>query len=236
MRFKTIRRMFERGNVCVFGLRGTGKDLLTANVCVRRKKPYISNVAYDDNALPFDYSMLDVGGNYYPNFISGRLKRYVFPYADGTDVYMSDAGIYFPSQYCSELDRKYPQMAVFQGLSRHLGKCNFHVNTQSLDRIWKKIREQSDQYILCRRCFYLFGFVIQFVRIYDRYESANNKHPPFDLRPPLFTNKEMRLHLDMARKQYEAQYGSIKSGVLFYRNRSKYDTRRFKAILEEGSV
>ena len=37
------------------------------------------------------------------------------PYPDGTDIYLSDAGIYFPSQFCSELNREYPFMAVFPG-------------------------------------------------------------------------------------------------------------------------
>ena len=42
MLFSSVIRLFKRGNVCVTGLRGTGKDLLMSNVVVRRKKPYIS--------------------------------------------------------------------------------------------------------------------------------------------------------------------------------------------------
>ena len=44
MRFKRIIRYFKRGNVCVTGLRGTGKDLLMGNVIARRKKNYVSNL------------------------------------------------------------------------------------------------------------------------------------------------------------------------------------------------
>ena len=37
MRFKKIIKLFEDQNVCVCGLRGTGKDLLMSNVVIRRK-------------------------------------------------------------------------------------------------------------------------------------------------------------------------------------------------------
>lgn len=36
---RKIVKMFENGSVSVFGLRGKGKDLLTANVVCRRKSP-----------------------------------------------------------------------------------------------------------------------------------------------------------------------------------------------------
>ena len=68
---KKIIKLFENGNVCVTGLRGTGKDMLFANVAVRRKKPYVSNTWYDDNCIPFVPKDFDCGGNTYKNFIDG---------------------------------------------------------------------------------------------------------------------------------------------------------------------
>lgn len=127
--------MFRDGNVCVTGLRGRGKDMLIANVVMRRKKPYVSNVDYGGKWYPFKPEDIDCGKNTYKEFISGDVNKYVYPYPDGTDIYVSDAGIYFPSQYCGELNKQYPYMATFQQISRHVGKCNFHSNTQNLNRL-----------------------------------------------------------------------------------------------------
>lgn len=234
MRFKKILKLFESGNVCVCGLRGCGKDLLMSNVVTKRKLPYVANVDYGGNHYDFKYEDFDCGKNIYDSFITGTVKQYQYPYPDGTDVYLSDAGVYFPSQYCNELNKKYGYMAVFQALSRHVGQCNFHFNTQSLNRVWDKIREQSDIYILCRRCFYLNGLVIQFITLYDRYQSAVDRQRPLKLPGQLFSSRESRMMRQTALAQYEASHGLIKDGILIYRNRSDYDTRRFKKMLEEG--
>lgn len=236
MRFKKIIKLFEDGNVCVCGLRGRGKDMLMANVVVRRNLTYVSNIDYGGKFEQFEYDKLDCGKNTYKHFITGEVNKYIYPYPDNTDVYLSDAGIYFPSQYCSELNRYYPHMAVFQAISRHVGLCNFHFNAQNLNRVWDKIREQSDMYILCRRCIYLFGFVIQSVTIYDRYQSAVDRQKPLVLPLPLFANKEMKLQKKMERARFEAQHGEIHNRFLFYRNKSHYDTRRFKQILADGKL
>lgn len=234
MRFKKIIQLFKDGNVCVFGLRGRGKDLLMSNVAVRRKLPYVSNVDYGGQYYPFDYDMLDCGQNAYDKFISGNVNYYSFPYPDLTDIYLSDAGIYFPSQYCNELNKRFPYMPVFQAISRHVGLCNFHFNSQNLNRVWDKIREQSDIYIMARRCFYVGGFVLQFVTIYDRYDSAVARMRPLRLPRPVLGSSESRMMRRVQVAQFEAAHGLIENRVLFYRNRSTYDTRRFKAMLAEG--
>lgn len=235
MRFKKIIQLFEDGNVCVCGLRGKGKDMLMANVIARRKIPYVSNVNYGGSHYQFNYEDINCGENTYKNFIEGKLKYYKFPFEDGTDVYLSDAGIYFPSQFCSDLNRHYQYMSVFQAISRHVGQSNFHFNAQSLNRVWDKIREQSDNFLLCRSCWYFYGIVLQKVTIYDRYQSAVDRMKPLYLPLPMFANKEMRLQRKMEYARYEAQHGSIKNGLLLYRNKSTYDTRLFKKLLEEGT-
>lgn len=234
MRFKKIILLFDSGNVCVTGLRGTGKDMLTANVVVRRKLPYISNVDYGKGHYPFDLHSLDCGGNTYRNFLDGKVRYYSFPYPDGTDVYISDAGVYFPSHYCNELNKHYGYVPNFMALSRHLGESNVHVNVQNLNRCWDKLREQSDQYILCRWCKVFFGkIVIQKVRIYELYDSCVKRVPPFRLRKPLFSRDRKDTYA-MERDRYEQQFGVVDQGLLIYINKSKYDTRIFKKILEEG--
>ncbi len=237
MKIKKIIKMFENGNVCVFGVKGSGKDMLTANVVVRRKLPYLCNVDYGGMYMPLDMSTLDCGKNTYINFIDGKINKYAFPYPDKTDIYISDAGIYFPAQYCNELNKKYPYFATTQALIRHLGDSAIHTNAQALNRVWDKIREQSEQYILCRKCKVLFHgkLVIQWVRIYDMYESALAKCPPLRLSVPMF-NKVSKTNVRMTKEQYTAQHGKIKSGMLIYKNKSKYNTRFFKELLYNGEV
>lgn len=242
MRLKKIIKMFEDGNVCVVGLRGRGKDMLFANVVVRRGLPYVSNTDYKAKGkkaskaqfLPLELEKLNCGKNTHKNFISGNINKYVFPYADGTDIYLADCGVYFPSQYCNELNKDYGYFPVFMALSRQLGQCNVHFNVQNLNRCWDKIREQSDQYILCRKCIVLFGFVLEWVTIYEKYESCVNRIPPFKMRLPVFAKKEMKNLLEIERMKYALQHGEIKKRFLFYRNKSEYNTRIFKEILENG--
>lgn len=232
---RKVIKAFERGNCMVCGLRGTGKDMLMSNVVVRRKKPYISNIDYGGEHIPIDFDALNVGGNKYDNFIEGRIKRYVYPYPDGIDIYVSDAGVYFPAQYCGELNKRYAHLAVFQALSRHLGECNFHTNAQYIGRVWDKIREQSETYIKTNRCWVLFGrLVVQQITLYERYEACASNLPPCAIKIPLMGDKTAIMMAKTYVDRYTATNGEIKRKWLVYVNKSSYDTRRFKKILEEG--
>lgn len=138
MGIRKIIKLFKNGNVVVTGLRGTGKDMLTANVIARRKERYCSNLDYKcskSEYIPFHAEDIDCGKNSYKNFISGHVNAYTYPHGDGVDIYISDGGIYYPAQYCNELNRDYPYMATYQALSRQLADANFHVNVQNLNRL-----------------------------------------------------------------------------------------------------
>lgn len=232
MRFRKIVRMFERGSVCVFGVRGAGKDLLMSNVIARRALPYVSNVPYGGEQFPLDFDLIDCGRNTYTDFLAGEVNAYDFPYPDGTDIYLSDAGVYLPSQYCGEINKRYPYIATFQALSRHLGQSNFHFNAQSLNRVYDKVREQSEQYILCNWCRVIFGFVIQRVTIYDKYDSAVAKVKPCRIRKPLIClSAERRERIAMYLDDFYNKHGSVRSALLIYRHKGTYDTRYFKTFL-----
>lgn len=234
MRFSQLRRYFNTGNVCVTGLRGRGKDMILANIACRNKRPYISNVDYtqDERYIPLDLSELDCGKNTYKEFIDGTPHPYVFPYADGTDVYISDVGVYFPSQYCNELNRDYKYFPVYMALSRQLSSNNIFVNVQNLNRCWDKIREQSDTYIYCRWCKVLFGkIVVQKITIYDKYESCLSRMETPRVRVPLF-NRQARMQARIYLDQFRNTHGTIKTRWLLYLNKSRYDTRVFKKMLK----
>lgn len=234
MGLRKIIRLFEDGNVCVCGLRGRGKDMLSANVAIRRRLPYVSNVDYGGQFIRYIPNVFNCGGNTFRSFLTGDVKQYVYPYDDGTDLYLSDAGIYFPSQYCNELNRDYGYMAIFMALSRHLGDSNVHFNVQNLNRVWDKIREQSDCYIMCMGCKVLFHkIVIQRVRIYELYDSALKRVPSFRLPRPWF-NPDRVFQWKIQKQNYEIAHGTIKSRLLIYWNRSNYNTRIFKEVLKNG--
>ena len=229
---KKIIKLFDSGNVCVTGLRGSGKDMLMSNVVVRRMLPYISNVNYGDDYIPLDMDTFNIN-NSAADFVSGDVKFYKYPYPDGVDLYISDAGVYFPSQDFARLNKRYEWFSGFMALSRHLGCCNVHFNVQNLNRVWDKIREQSDIYIRCRSCVVIFGIVFQHVVLYDVYDSCVNRVPVFPMKRPLF-NAVAISQYKVAKSQYLCSHGNIKNLILIYKNRSSYDTRIFKSILENG--
>lgn len=235
MFFSRIINLFKSGNVSVCGLRGTGKDLLIGNVICRRKKPYISNLDYtgDDLFHPLNMSDFDIK-NGYKELITGNIKKYVAPikYAD---IYISDAGIYLPSQYCNKLNNEYQGLVTYQAMSRQLAHSNVHFNAQNLNRVWDKVREQSDIYILCRKCFVLFGkIVIQFIRVYERYDSCCNRVRPCRVTTPLMARKEQRAMYKLYLDNFYNVHGEIKNHILIYFNKSKHDTFYFEKLFEGG--
>lgn len=234
MGLRKIIKLFEEGNVCVCGLKGRGKDMLMSNVVVRRKLPYVSNVDYGGNHYSFDPSVMSCGGNFYSNFISGNLNPYTYPYPDLTDIYISDAGIYFPTQYCSKLDRDYPYFPTFMACSRHLGDCSVHFNVQNLNRVWTKIAEQSDCYLMALGCRLIGKFVFQKIRYYDKYQSCVDRVKPFKVNLPLIGSGQTRYQVRLAKQQHESSYGVIKDMYLIYIHRSNYESRFIRDILSKG--
>lgn len=230
-----ITKIFEKGNTMTCGPIGSGKDIMIANVVVRRNLEYVSNVDYGGAFIEFDPTVLDCGKNTYKNFLNKDIKKYVYPYNDGADIYISDAGVYFPSQYCNELNKLYPYFPVFFALVRQLAGARIHTNVQAIPRVWDKIREQNqDFYIRCLGCKVIYGYVFQKVRVYDRYQSCVDSVKPFRVNLPLFGSGATRYQVRLARDQYETTHGMVKDKILIYKNKSSYDTRIFKRMLEEG--
>lgn len=255
---KYIINATRDGNCAFVGLRGRGKDMLSANCVVRRKEAYASNVYYGlgYKFIPFNPLMLRIG-NDYRNFLTNDIKRYVHPFPDGVDFWISDAGVIFPSQYDKELSKLVPDVPTYMALSRQLADANVHFNCQSLTRVWLKIREQCDSYINCDKCIYIprafyrcfrrvnkkLAFwlknhaprvVIQRVTVYDKEESCATVREPYLIKPPLLANRDLRLRIKTDKLSYTSQYGHINRFWLIYKNKSNYNTRIYKEILENG--
>lgn len=226
-------KQFEKGNVLVSGMRGRGKDVAFCVVVNSRKRNYISNIQYSNpkkryQRFNFDAKVWALSGNTYTDLIDNRIKTYSYPYPDGIDYYISDAGIYFPSQYQSELVKRYAGAPMFQALSRHLGDCNVHVNSQRQNRVWDKIREQSDIYIVMRGCHVMRFLKIALIRytIYDNEESAEKQ-----IKLPFFGLGKRAREL---KQSFLATHGAIKNGFFFTKIPYRFDSRRFKKILENN--
>lgn len=249
--------MFKKRNVCVCGLRGDGKDMLMSNVVARRKAPYVSNMQYtkDDNLYqPLDFNKIDCGKNSYNDLIKGNIKKYEFPYIKGSDIYISDAGIYLPSQYCNELNKEYKYLPTYFALSRQVSHNNVHVNVQNLGRVWDKIREQSDIYIRCRFCHVVFGrlmlflkekfnkpfldkiplLVIQKITLYDKYQSALDRVEPCRITVPLMAKREVKQNAQMYVDKFRNTYGMVRNHFLIYFNKASYDTFYFEKLFRNG--
>lgn len=239
LKLRYVVKLFDQGNVIVTGLRGKGKDMLFGNVIARRKKPYVSNVDYKlkrSPYIPLQMSKVDVL-NDFNNFMKNDIVPYDYPYPEKCDVYVSDAGVYMPSQEQGKLCKEYGGIVSFQALSRHVGDCNFHCNVQNLNRLWDKVREQSDIYIRCIDCKVIRNRVFQTLIIYDKYESCLNRVEPYvHIKAPLSINGQVKAEYrskdELAFREFKERNGSVKRIRITYRNKSKYDTRLFKSLLK----
>ncbi len=117
-------------------------------------------------------------------------------------------------------------MPILYALSSQVFDFNIHVNTQSLNRVWDKLREQADYYVKALSTLKLGPFFITKFRVYDKYSAALD-----DLRPypkSLFTKSESKAN----RELYECKNGIIVEKFVIQRKRAiKYDTHAFRKIL-----
>ena len=224
---------FKHGNVVVTGMRGRGKDMAFCIAVNSFKKNYISNVEYSSSRkrykhFEFEPKVWEMAGNDFNSLVNDEIKQFTYPYPDGIDYYISDAGIYFPSQYAQLLVKKYKAAPMFQALSRQLGNCNVHCNTQNLNRLWDKIREQCDIYIDMRGCKVIGKLVFLKGLIYENAEACE-KH----VTPPRFgIGKNGR----QQKFNFETLHGKIQRFWFVTRLPYQYDDRRFKRIFENGCV
>ena len=222
-----IKSAFANGSCCVYGRKGYGKDVLFAEMIKARNEKYFSNLDYGYDFEHIDIKELELKPNDYHHFINGQIEKVEKnEKLEGHDIYISDAGVYLPSQFDSYLHKVYPSLPIFYALSRHLYNNGIHANAQSLGRIWKALREQADYYILLRkRCLKLPFFIVLFTTEYQRYESAQQELAP--MKNTLF-NKYSKAEVE----KYKAQHGFIQNGLLIVpKCHLKYDSRAFHEII-----
>lgn len=222
-----IVRAFKDGSVMVSGRKRYGKDVLFQAIINTRKEPYFANLNYGGDYHNITFKELLLGTNTYNNFIKGNVEIcYKNKALEGKDIYISDGGVYLPSQADSLLHKTYPSLPITYALSGHLWANGIHCNTQRLDRVWKALREQADYFILMRkRCLKLPFIIVLFTTEYTKYDSALQELAP--MKSTLF-NKYSKAEKEL----YKAKHGYIKDGLMIVRKSTlKYDTRAFHEII-----
>ena len=234
---RTIVNLYKSNSVSLCGMRGRGKDMLMANVILRRNEPYISNMNYGGDYIPLDFNKLDIG-NDWRNFMSGKINVYNYPYPLKADIYISDSSVYMPNYECQNLNRELKGFVPTNAIIRHLSEGGgIHYNTQCLTRMWDKIREQSDCYLRCDKCIYIGKYikplklVIQKVTYYDKFASCESNVKPFPKLGIFDMIKVDKLTYTLMKMSYTATHGKILPMWLVYWNKSDYDTHYFKTLL-----
>lgn len=220
-----IIKVFKRNNVIVFGKKGTGKDMLFQAVINKRKEIHYSNILYTKSkTLLLKINEITLFPNSYENLINDNVEKIDPNLDEKLDIYLSDGGTYLPSQYDYMLHKKYTSLPLFYALQRHLYNSNFHVNVQSLSRLWKPLRELADGYFKMERTIFIGPLYIISLTYYDRYESAEQSLLPM-------TDKLLNQVNNGLAAQYKATNGIIKPMFLIGLKRKVfYDTRHFKKV------
>jgi hypothetical protein len=244
---KWLAKFFSMGSVIVFGSKGRGKDLIFQKVInVRKKKCYCCSLLNPENdsqvfsygkySMPLPISLFKMGENSFTDIIENRIKKFHSTLLEGCDYYISDGGIYLPSQADSLLSKMYPSFPIAFALSRQWWLMNIHINAQSLNRIWVKLREQADIYIKACGVFKLpFGLLFK-VRYYENVESAQKSLKPLKI-PHKMLKMMDKQEVKMAKEQYDATHGVIEERYLWlWKKDIFYDTRYFKDIFVESSA
>lgn len=222
-----ITKAFKEGSVMVSGRKRFGKDVLFQTIINKRKEKYFSNINYGGDYNHIEMKEMLLGDNTYHNFINGEVhvceknKK-----LEGHDIYISDGGVYLPSQSDAYLHKIYPSLPITYALSGHMWANGIHVNTQRLDRVWKALREQADYFVLMRkRCLKLPFFIVLFTTEYTKYDSAMQELCP--MKSTLF-NKYSKAEKDL----FKANHGFVKDGLIIVPKWSlKYDTRAFHEVI-----
>lgn len=227
LNYAFLIKNFRKFNVIVFGKKGSGKDAFFQAIINRRKEPYYSNIGYGyKQAKTISVNDLSVLPNTYENALNNQFEKIEPAFDEKVDFYISDGGIYLPSQYDSKIDAKYPSLFIFYVLIRHLFNSNIHINYNgSITRLYKKLREQADGYIRMRGVLRIFGFLVLHGTWYDKFESAEQSLQPLNSR---LMNGYSKAEADL----YLAQNGEIKPFfVILPIKKIKYNTRYFKDVL-----
>jgi len=208
-----LKNAFDNFDVAVYGLRGSGKDVIFAHCINLHGRKHYSNLFYNSQTEVRDIRDLNVGGNDYESFINGTTHKFEPNFEEGQHFYISDAGVYLGCQYNRELNQNYGELPIHIALRRHLYDSHVHTNSQALNRPWDKIREQQGVFVHTLGVQNYGDFLIVSAITYTKYESALECLPPPEKPDKYHTLK----YGEIVERRFKVPTNSL-----------TYDTRHFK--------
>jgi len=210
---------FNNNDVAVYGFRGAGKDCLFAHAINLKNEKHYSNIYYNELTEVRDLKDLHVGGNSYEDFIEGKIDKFTPNFEDGAHFFISDAGVYLGCQFNKELNQNFGELPIHIALRRHLYDSHVHTNSQALNRVWDKLREQQSCFIHCLGTVNCGDYLIVSTISYTKYESALACLPP-PKNPDKF---DILRNGEIVERRFKVPLNAL-----------KYDSRHFKSILHHN--
>lgn len=223
---RAFLKRVKKDSLIVFGKKGHGKTLLFSEMTRSDKKGYLSTTDFKHRKQEIiDYGAVNVSPNTWEDVLNNKITKINYkPSWEKKPIYLDDAGIFLPNFADSQLKKKYPSLPIAYAVWRHLYDSPIYINSQSVDRTYKLIREQADGFINCRGVVRFGPLAFIKCTYYDRINSAKNELTPMGSR--LF-NKFSKAEVD----SFRAQNGTIKNFLIFAPKwRNKYDSRYFKSV------
>ena len=219
---RALVEAFEQANCLVFGIKGAGKDLIFNKAINSRNKNCYANIPYNKELCTVrEISDFSVSPNTYINFLENDVKVVDKINKENCDFYISDGGIFLPSQFSQDLVKRYPSFPIYYALNRHLTNSNIHINTQYLGRVWDKLREQAGFYIKAVKTTRILGCLITSFIIYDSYTTASSQMRPYKV-TGLITHSESRAN----KEDFESKHGLVKEYKIIQKIKDvHYDSR-----------
>lgn len=227
---RRIMRQACKDSLIVFGKKGHGKSLLFQWISTHFKTLHfknggLSNVPFD-NCEKIKLNTISTAPNIYEEFLKGEIKPIKKQDYEGKPVLIDDAGVFLPNFVDASLKKQYPSMPLAFALWRHLYNAPIYLNSQTVSRAWKMLREQADGFIKANRAFVFLGFYVISCTYYDKLQSAENDLRPIRVRK---LNAFQKGEFDA----YNASNGQIVNFFVFGRLKKKtaYNTRYFRQFL-----
>jgi len=175
---KKIRKYFNNLSITVCGKRGKGKDTLMSYIAYGME--HNSNVKLQNNTNIIELKDLLIPELTRQKLVSGQFEKIEFEdYKKFKNMtFISDASIYFPNYEDAALKKEYTSLATSIAIWRHLYNCPIHFNVQNYDRLWKILREQIEDSIMCINCKYFKKFIYLKVRYYESSKDCVNNLKP----------------------------------------------------------
>jgi hypothetical protein len=206
---------------------------------------YLSNVDYGYGAKIVHMNLFSLYPNTYKDLIENAVKIVQKnPEFEGLDYYISDGGAILPSHEDTFLNKQFPSFPLLYAFSRQLYYMLIQINTQDIDRIWKKLREQQDGYVRALQTVpktksfmqklwpyipYFKKYLFVKYRFYRNYDSAKSGKLPFSKVGLLSKNNALYSTTPaMMKEMYVSEFGEIIERTIVLKiSDIKFDSREF---------